>query len=131
MLKHFFLNKWTLILVTCITSAILMLLDYTLTAKVLLPAVISFIIIKGVYKNETALGIAYCSGVSLGLAALFWIYALALAPLMLLYMFGPLQGRSFKLALAMTYGIATPFWVYLPYYLYTHYIENMDFITLC
>lgn len=101
-----------------IIAAALYASGFIRSAGVLFPAVLGFAIIKSAFKNEQAVGKAYCSGAMIGLAGLAWIYSLILLPFLLLYMSGPVQARSSKMVMAMLLGVATPFWVYLPYYLF-------------
>lgn len=125
MLKHFILNKWTLMLLVGVVAAVLYAAGMARTALVLFFATLAFVIIRSAYKDSSALGKAYCSGLATGIAAMGWIYSLILIPVLLMYMSGPVQARSFRMTMAMLLGVATPYWCYLPYFLYTTFLTPM------
>lgn len=102
-----------------VISAALYSFGYERVAGALFAVTIAVFIIRSAYKNPQALGAAYCAGAMTGLAGMASVYSLAVTPLLLMYMLGPLQARSFRMTMAMLIGVATPFWIYLPYYLYT------------
>lgn len=119
MLKRCLLNRWTLILLAGLVSAALYYVGYEQSAQILMLVVLSFVVIKTAYKNEQAIGTAYCSGILTGIAGLSWLYSLAATPLLIAYMSGPVQARSWRMAFALLIGVATPFWIYLPFFLYS------------
>lgn len=59
---------------------------------------------------------SYLIGLAVGLAGLYWIYLLACIIPFFPLIFGPV--KPMKSAYMALLGLATPFWVYLPYYLY-------------
>lgn len=62
----------------------------------------------------------YVIGLGIGLAGMAWIYLLLLAVPALRFVTGP--EKPFKVFGSMLLGIATPFWLYLPYYVYITYM---------
>lgn len=64
---------------------------------------------------------AYLLGCGVGLAGLYWIYLLLLAVPALRFVTGP--DKPFKVLASMIFGVITPFWLYLPYYLYNTYFN--------
>lgn len=81
-------------------------------------AALGFVAMNAVYKSQNALSATFVSGVCLGLAAMGHYYALAVFPLLLIYLYGPMKANSLKHLWSFIFGILTPLWLYLPFYLY-------------
>lgn len=120
MLKYFFLNKWTFLLLLLTMVAVMVYFGLRWQGGVLFFGIAAFAIMKSAYKEEIALGKAYLTGVMVGTAALCHPYAFVLLPLLLIYMYGAAQAHSIRMTLAMLLGVLSPFWLYLPYWLYVN-----------
>lgn len=73
-------------------------------------------------KNHKVLTIPYLLGTVVGIAGLVWIYALGVALPFLIYIYGPMKANSLKPLWSFLFGIATPFWIALPIWLYVRYL---------
>lgn len=65
---------------------------------------------------------AYLAGLAVGAATLYWIYLFVLIVPAMKTVTGP--DKPFKVTMALVFGIITPFWLYLPYYLYTTFLTT-------
>ena len=122
------LNRITLSLIFIIIGAVLYLFDLELTAEVGVPIAISFILMSAVSKKDDALTLSYLSGVLLGVAGLVWVYALLAFVALVIYMFVVLKANSIKILWSFVFGIVTPFWIALPFYIYYNHGTIIDII---
>lgn len=96
-------------------------------------AALGFVAMNAVYKSKDALSATFVSGACLGLAIMGHYYALVAFPLLLIYLYGPMKANSLKPLWSFIFGILTPMWLYLPFYLYfnqetvRHTLTGFDF----
>ena len=122
---NLYLNRWTLSLISVVVGAVVYVLGFETIALVGVLLVVSFIIIGAAKQGDNALTSSYLSGVVLGVAGIVWIYSLLATFILVPYMYGVVKSYKPKLFFSFLFGVMTPFWVALPFYLY----YNQDMIT--
>lgn len=115
---NLYLNRWTLSLVCVIVGAIVYFFGYETIAETGVSLLVSFIVIGAARQGDNELTSSYLSGVLLGIAGMVWIYCLLAAFLLVPYMYGVVKSYKPKLLFSFIFGVMTPFWVVLPFYLY-------------
>ena len=122
------LNRWTLSLIVVIIGAVLYACGLELVAGVGVAITISIIIMGAYSQGENSLTVSYLSGVALGVAGMIWIYGLLAFVLLVMYMYMILKANSIKMLWSFILGIATPFWIALPFYLYYNHGTIIDIV---
>jgi hypothetical protein len=78
------------------------------------------------YQDPQASGSAYYAFLFMGLSSLLYIHMLFYVPLLWLLMMVQLQSLSWRTWIASLIGLATPFWIGLPWLLYSRNYEILS-----
>ncbi len=87
-------------------------------AVVQLCCLVFLLFIFHAYQDKEAVGLVFYAFMSIGIASIAAVQILWLLPLLVLLVARPLYAMSAKGASAILLGIATPYWIMLPYLIY-------------
>ena len=85
---------------------------------------VCFFIARDAFRSEKA-DRAFEAGLCIGMASMLWIWALVAFLLFLIYLYGPMKVFSRRMFWASWIGLLTPFWCYLPFWIFS----NISYLT--